>query len=119
MDRRNFLLGTFGGVVGAGLLVKASDADINEFALTKKEGDQIGLANPPTSVLSELGQIVFNHLGLPIGVITEIKRECLDVTGLDDQWRKYAASRTIEYRVLNYGIGTISLDAKSRSLKIR
>lgn len=44
MDRRNFLQGIFGGIVGSGIIVQASASEINLFANKNPEGTPLGLA---------------------------------------------------------------------------
>lgn len=72
MDRRGFLKGAFGGVAAGGIVIAAAGADIEAFVSKVKKGDAVGAAattNSGSCTLPSAGEFVFNHNGLPIGIV--------------------------------------------------
>lgn len=91
MDRRKFLTGTFGGAITGGLLLRTKDVpgfDVGEPLVT--------LAEPKVESIIDLGTMVFNHKGQPIGVVERIERtvESVDVTNFSDTQYRWAPGRT-------------------------
>jgi len=70
MDRRNFLKGTFGGVCAAGVIVAASPTEVAAFAPQTAIPISLLSSKPEESQEEiDIGLIVYNHKGQPIGVI--------------------------------------------------
>lgn len=118
MDRRNFLKGTFGGVAAGGIIIAAGIPDTQAFVEQVKIGDPVAAALAPTDTTwPGIGQMVYNHLGQPVGVVSnfQLNVEPIDVTCSGDEYRSFTAgTRSLVFEVvatgpmpvrLGYGIG--------------
>lgn len=111
MDRRNFLKGTFGGVTAGGIILAAGIPDTEAFVEQVKIGDPIAASPAITNApWPNIGEYVFNHQGLIIGVVTGVKAntEIIDVTGRDS-WRSYTPGR----RRVTFEVDAIFIDTLS------
>lgn len=92
MDRRNFLKGTFGGIVGGGVILAASDADVAAFASGGTGiGQEMVSSHIPMAPVPMEGHILFNSKGDPVAVVTRIQwcRDPVDCTPIDSQRAVY------------------------------
>ena len=97
MDRRDFLKGALAGTVvglasSTDLIVRATEAEILQFA-NEKEGESVVVGG--THPIPHVGNLIFNHLGQPIGVIhnIEVKVDAIDITTAQDNWQRFAPGR--------------------------
>lgn len=74
MDRRNFLKGAFGGVTAAGLIVAATPAEVEAFASGLKPDQTLVVPEsvPVPTVLPEIGEMLFNHKGEPVAILSRL-----------------------------------------------
>lgn len=104
MDRRNFLKGTFGGVAAGGIVIAAGLPDTQAFVEQVKIGDPVAAAITPIGAeWPNIGEVVFNHLGQPIGVVSrwESYVEKIDVTSAQDTYHSHIAGRrTTKFEVV-------------------
>lgn len=68
MNRRGFL-GTFGGIVASGIIVKATDADIRAFAASPLEPLEVFQPEPD----SYDGLYLYNSKGVRVAIINDIR----------------------------------------------
>ena len=124
MDRRNFLRGTFGGVMAGGILLNLDGKPEDAAATLVKDEPMVTLpeevAVAPHGEFIHPGAVVFDFLGKPIGVITEmaIDHDAMDITGVHDANRRFLAGATrVHARVLTSGYTTF--DFKTGKLVLR
>lgn len=69
MERRDFIKGIFGGIVGSSVIVQATDAEIAKFATGVKEGDPVVSSKFDTNAtqMSE-GEFVYDKNGRVLGI---------------------------------------------------
>lgn len=117
MDRRSFLRGTFGGVTASGLVLAGSLNDIELFASDTKPGEALvispvpGVMDPPIPAAigysGDIGMLVFNHKGEPLGVIdrVDVCRSHIETTMAGDMFKSYTNSgpSRIKFTVTGYG----------------
>ncbi len=71
MERRSFLRGIFGGVTAAGLIVKATPADVEAFAAPLQPKEPLLIGPPPLSIL-DVGECLYNAEGEQVAIVTGI-----------------------------------------------
>lgn len=71
MDRRSFLIGTFGGVVATGVVVTASAAEVSRFAVGIPDGAPLVLPSPRLEFgrVPELGEALFDYMGNQVAIV--------------------------------------------------
>jgi hypothetical protein len=92
MDRRNFLIGTFGGLTAGGIVLAAEQNDIAAFVSTVQKNAPL-TANPvPPPAQIRPGEMLFDHLGRPVAIIQKIEwhRELDNVTKMGDVFESFA-----------------------------
>lgn len=100
MDRRGFLKGTFGGIIAGGALIQATDSDIAVFANGLQPGAPVASASCPLGFSDEphleVGQILYDHRGLAMAVVREIKsrRERMHIGGASDSYSNFVPGIT-------------------------
>src|SRR4051812_11277787 len=104
MDRRNFIKGTFGGIVAGGVIVAATDADIATFASNNRVDSPVDV-NPQPELLQpegvRYGEVLYNINGQPVGIVRSINfhREHTDISRAGDT-----------YATLAPGLGNLTYD---------
>ncbi len=92
MERRGFLQGLFGGIVGGGIVVAAKPEEVAAFAgpLVKDQPLTLDPAPKPT-VVPAAGEHLYNAKGELVAIVTEVKlhTQRIDVTSAWDTNRTY------------------------------
>lgn len=71
MERRGFLRGLFGGIVGGGVIVAASDEEVARFASPLVADDPMVLEAPQIADVS-CGDHLYNERGELVAIVTNI-----------------------------------------------
>jgi hypothetical protein len=115
MNRRGFLSGLFGGVTAAGLLVKATPADLDAFVNDLPAKAPINLtplpynSDGPRTVRP--GQHLFDEHGALIAIVTGVRAdyERVDVTTVSDL-NKIFIPGTLHLRITAEGVAPLTVD---------
>lgn len=88
MDRRQFLTGTFGGLVAGGMLLKTPVA---EAAALELDAPLVVIPPVLTPPGNHVGETLFTQDGRLFGVVREIRLsvEPIDMTGVGDTYRRF------------------------------
>ncbi len=125
MERRGFISGLFGGVTAAGLIVKATQADLEAFASPLKANAPIVL-DTPRSATTTVGEHLYNSRGELVAVVTDVTVSIgLDHGRVfDDVWAQmHSVREEITITATATGIGRVVLDLqpdnKSLTMQLR
>jgi hypothetical protein len=72
MERRGFLAGLFGGIIGGGVIVSATDAEIARFTSPLAVGDPI-VSEAPSLMAVWCGHHLYNSAGEVVALVKNIQ----------------------------------------------
>jgi hypothetical protein len=111
MDRRNFLKGSFGGIIGvstlsggASLLIN-TETPIKDITLEKESPVILTPYQYPLEV--ERGHLVYTWDGEVLGVIKSWHQDGIDITNAGDPYMTFVSSGVVIYEVVGRGIAYV------------
>lgn len=119
MERRGFLKGLFGGVTSAGLVIAASQSDIEAFA-SPLVRDAPLLLDRPAVAPARCGEHLYNASGELVAIITELTltRDPIEVTHAWDDKTMYVPGR-LEIAIRAVGVGSVEWAGRTPMLRGR